>query len=242
MRARRLSIVATAAVAAAATAAVVRSRRRRYPGRTLIISPRQSTFIADDGSVHSVQSAEVQMRPDDLDRMWTASNLENLGRTYWRFLNRATLGLVRVIYGEDERRVILLCRPLTLLRFTVPDYEFDGEHGRVTWWIRDGLLVARPGHGGTGKLSLLVSRQGTSGPTTAMVHVQVEVANFYPSILSGFSVLAYELTQSFVHVLLTHAFLRSLAKLDLAQSTVGALAEAAEGQSSRSDPAAGASV
>jgi hypothetical protein len=34
----------------------------------------------------------------------------------------------------------------------------------------------------------------------------------------------YELTQSFVHVLVTHGFLRSLAKLDLAQSKVGRLA------------------
>jgi hypothetical protein len=32
------------------------------------------------------------------------------------------------------------------------------------------------------------------------------------------------MTQSAVHVLVTHAFLRSLAKLDLAQSKVGVLA------------------
>jgi len=33
-----------------------------------------------------------------------------------KFLSRVTLGLIRVVYGENERRVVLLVRPLTLLR------------------------------------------------------------------------------------------------------------------------------
>ena len=53
--------------------------------------------------------------------------------------------------------------------------------------------------------------------------IEVEVANFYPSIAVGFSMPVYEMTQSAVHVLVTHAFLRSLAKLDLARSKVGLL-------------------
>ena len=56
--------------------------------------------------------------------------------------------------------------------------------------------------------------------------IEVEVANFYPSIAVGFSMPVYEMTQSAVHVLVTHAFLRSLAKLDLATSKVGLLAGA----------------
>ena len=51
------------------------------------------------------------------------------------------------------------------------------------------------------------------------------MANFYPSIAVGFSEPVYEMTQSAVHVLVTHAFLRSLAKLDLARSKVGHLAD-----------------
>jgi hypothetical protein len=54
--------------------------------------------------------------------------------------------------------------------------------------------------------------------------IEVEVANFYPSIAARFSTPVYEMTQSAVHVLVTHAFLRSLAKLDLATSKVGRLA------------------
>ena len=51
------------------------------------------------------------------------------------------------------------------------------------------------------------------------------MANFYPSIAVGFSEPVYEMTQSAVHVLVTHAFLRSLAKLDLARSKVGQFAD-----------------
>ena len=55
--------------------------------------------------------------------------------------------------------------------------------------------------------------------------IEVEVENFYPSIAAGFSMPVYELTQSAIHVLVTHAFLRSLAKLDLAKSKIGQLAD-----------------
>ena len=56
------------------------------------------------------------------------------------------------------------------------------------------------------------------------VHVEVEVANYYPSIASGISGRVYKLTQSWIHVLITHGFLRSLARLDLAESKVGRFA------------------
>jgi hypothetical protein len=53
------------------------------------------------------------------------------------------------------------------------------------------------------------------------------VANFYPAIASRLSRWVYTNTQSRVHVIVTHGFLRSLARLDLATSRVGLL-EAAE--------------
>ncbi len=49
-------------------------------------------------------------------------------------------------------------------------------------------------------------------------HVEVEVANFYPAIASAISRWVYENTQSRIHVLVTHGFLRRLARLDLAES------------------------
>jgi hypothetical protein len=183
--------------------------------------------VSADGSVRSVQTAHLALPSADLDRLWKRANLENLARTYWRFLTRVTLGAIRVRYGTDERRVVLLFPPITLLRFSSPEYEVAADLGRVTWRIRDGLLVARAGRDGSGFLCLEVQRQPAvgDGSETAILQIQVEVANFYPSIASGFSTLIYEATQSFVHVLVTHAFLRSLATLELAETRVGALAD-----------------
>jgi hypothetical protein len=47
----------------------------------------------------------------------------------------------------------------------------------------------------------------------------------------------YMATQAFVHVLVTHAFLRSLAKLDLAESKVGALANLEPVDATDAEPA-----
>jgi hypothetical protein len=204
----------------------------------VIVSPRRSTVIAADGAVRSIQAARVTMSKHDMARLWIPANLENLGRTYWRFLSRATLGLIRVVYGDDERSVVLIARPLTLLRFEAPDYLLEPRRGRISWRIRDGLLVARSGRD-SGWLSLDVTceesldalgdvRTRDVGATASAadrvsIGIEVEVANFYPSIAAGLSTAVYEATQAFIHVLVTHAFLRSLATLELAQSKIGRL-------------------
>ncbi len=201
-----------------------RAQRRRLPGRAVIVSPRQSTVIAKDRGIRSVQTAELTVATSDLERLWHAENLENLARTYWRFLSRVTLGLARVIYGINERRVVALIRPLTLLRFDAPEYVLEPDHGKVSWRIRDGLLVTKGGRG-CGYLALDVRLLGPvpGEPDKAKLRIEVEVANFYPSIARNFSLPVYMATQSFVHVLVTHAFLRSLATLELADSKVGRL-------------------
>ncbi len=209
------------ALAFLAAVGTVLWRRRRLPARAVIVTPGQSTAIAADGAVHSVQTAELSLSAERLDQLWTPANLENLGRTYWRFLSRVTLGLVRVVYGQRERRVVLIGRPLTLLRFDSPEYVLEAEHGKVRWRVRDGMLVARAGRG-SGFLALDVCRERRS-EALARLRIEVEVANFYPAIAAELSMPVYLATQAFVHVLVTHAFLRSLAKLDLAQSKVRAL-------------------
>jgi hypothetical protein len=214
------------ALLAAIAAFVVarRQRRNRMPARAVIISPHRATVVAHDGAVRSVQTAELTVRTEDLDRLWNPTNLENLARTYWRFLSRVTLGMIRVVYGANDRAVVLLAKPLTLLRFDPPEYLLDGYHGNVRWRIRDGLLVARAGRG-CGFLAIDVRRLDDGSPDgRARVHIEVEVANFYPAIAAGFSIPVYEATQSSIHVLVTHAFLRSLANLDLATSKVRTLA------------------
>jgi hypothetical protein len=218
-------VVAPLLIALASVVAFVARRRRRHPAHAVIVSPRKSTVIQRDGAVRSVQSAEITIDEREMEDLWTPANLENLARTYWRFLSRVTLGLIRVVYDADSRSVVLLGRPLTLLRFDTPEYTIEDDHGTVRWRIKDGLLVARAGRG-CGFLSLDVRRHPPDGTRRRRVRIEVEVANFLPSIAAGFSIPVYEMTQSTIHVLVTNAFLRSLAKLDLATSKVGQLAEA----------------
>jgi hypothetical protein len=210
-------------VVLSAAAAYLRRRLRRLPARAVIVSPRESTVVSGDGRVRSVQSAELTFAPAELDRIWGPANLENLGRTYWLFLSRATLGLIRVVYSENTRSVVLLGRPLTLLRFDAPEYTIEPGHGAVRWRIKDGLLVARSGRG-SGYLALDVRREADDAKGRVRLRIAAEVSNFYPSIAVGFGAPVYRMTQSVVHVLVTHSFLRSLAKLRLAESKVGSLA------------------
>lgn len=217
-------LIALAAVSAVAVRRLQRLRRGQLPAHAVIVSPRKSTVIQRDGAVRSVQSAELTVDERDMESLWTPANLENLARTYWRFLSRVTLGLIRVVYDADSRSVVLLGRPLTLLRFDKPDYTLEDDHGTVTWRIRDGLLVARTGRG-CGFLALDVRREPSDDGRRRRMLIEVEVANFFPSIAVGFSIPVYEMTQSAIHVLVTNAFLRSLAKLDLAQSKIGELAD-----------------
>jgi hypothetical protein len=209
-------LIALAAALLGLVVARVR-RRHRLPARTVIVSPRESTVVARDGAVRSVQSAELTTTPASLDKLWNPNNLENLGRTYWLFLTKVTLGFIRVVYTEHARSVVFLTKPFTLLRFETPEYTFEPERGHVSWKIRDGLLVARSGRG-CGELALDVRREGPG-----RLRIEVDVANFYPAIAAGFSMPVYEMTQSAIHVLVTHAFLRSLATLELAESKVGML-------------------
>jgi hypothetical protein len=177
-----------------------------------------------NGAMRSVQAADLSLPEQALAELWSPMHLERLARTYWRFLTRVTLGLIRVLYGESGRSVVLVGRPLKLLTFKPPEYELDGERGVVRWRIERGLLVAKHGRGGHGHLQIDVRRLPASSNGEARVHVEVEVANFHPAIASGFGRRVYNATQARIHVFVTNGFLRSLARLDLAESKVGRLA------------------
>jgi hypothetical protein len=186
---------------------------------------------AAEGSVTTRQVADVTVPRAELDRIWSPAYLERLARTYWRFLTRVSLGLLRVLYSEGAREVVLLTRPLVLLRFHSPEYEAHGNRGAVTWRIDRGLLVAPAGRG-KGYLRITVERpppEEAGDGETVTGRVTSEVASFYPTI-AGWGRFArigrhvYSVTQLRLHVIITHAFLRSLARLDLAESRVGALA------------------
>ncbi|MDQ6915028.1 MAG: hypothetical protein M3155_04370 [Actinomycetota bacterium] len=214
-------------VLAVARAGLALARRLKHPlvARAVIASATDHTTIEPNGAVRTVQSADLRMPADRLDAIWTPMHLERLARTYWRFLRRVTLGVIRVSYTPEERFVVLLTRPFVLLRFQAPEYLMDGHRGIVRWRIERGLLVTREGRG-KGYLQIDIRRSEPGPDGWAIAHVEVEVANFYPWVARAFSTWAYQQTQSRIHVLVTHGFLRSLARLDLATSRVGRLAQA----------------
>src|SRR3954451_23581187 len=197
------------------------ARRERRVPQSVIRDPEEHTVMAEDGAVRSIQAAYVTVPTEELDRLWNPESLERLARTYWKYLSRVTLGLIRVTYTEDERAVVLLVRPLVLLRFRAPEYEFERNRGIVRWRIENGLLVSPRGRGGRGYLEIDVRRLPPEEPGWSTVHVEVEVASFYPAIATWLTGFVYSNTQSKIHVLVTHGFLRSLARRDLEQSAVG---------------------
>jgi len=199
----------------------LKDRRRK----AVIANLRDSTSLdGDTGGVRSVQTADLQLEEAALEEIWSPAYLERLARTYWRFLTRVTLGLIRVRYTPAERSVVLLANPLRLLTFDAPEYEMDRSRGLVRWRIVRGLLVARGGRDGDGYLQIEVRRHPDELPAKARLHVEIEVANFYPSIASRLSRRLYNATQSRIHVIISRAFLRSLARMDLAESRVGRFA------------------
>lgn len=199
------------------------ARRRQALARVQVLDLPQSRY-APDGSVTTRQTAAVTLPRSELERLWTPEYLERLARTYWRFLTRISLGVLRVLFTESSREIVVLARPFVLLRFQKPEYETEADRGGVTWRIDRGLLVARAGRG-RGYLRISVRRPDVEDDRAGQVTVAVssEVASFYPAIAGRFGRAVYAATQLRLHVIITNAFLRSLARLDLAPSVVGAL-------------------
>jgi hypothetical protein len=179
--------------------------------------------ISPHGAVHSSQEAIAELPPAELEKLWHAEYLERLARAYWRYLNKVSLGLIRVVYAPESRTVVLLTRHLPLLSFHAPEYDTDSESGTVTWRINRGLLVAQEGRE-QGYLRISVRKLDEPG----RLHLSVQVQNFYPFIrgrgrFARFGAWLYGQTQVRIHRLVTFGFLRSLARLDLPPSEVGAL-------------------
>jgi hypothetical protein len=217
-------VVLGAMVLLALAPAVWRALRNRMRGapQAVIVDTRSTTAHDwNTGAVQSVQAAEIVMPVRALDEIWSATNLERLASTYWRFLSRVTLGLVHVSYSESDRAIVLIARPLTLISFHVPEYELGPQHGLVRWRIAGGMLVAGRRLTTGGHLEIDVRRQGLAADGRARLLVEVAVRNFYPSIATRISRRLYDATQSRIHVIITRAFLRSLVRLDLAESRVG---------------------
>jgi hypothetical protein len=203
----------------------LRAKQREAKARISVVK-QPETDSNPDGSVTSRNIADVTVPITEIERIWNTEYLERLARTYWRFLTRVSLGLIQVEYGPDSREIVLITRPFVLLRFFAPEYDTESNRGTVTWRINKGLLVAPQGRG---KGFLRISVERRDDPSTEgeiELRVVSEVANFYP-LLAGWGWwkriggVIYRFTQYTIHNIVTSAFFRSLATLDLAESKVG---------------------
>jgi hypothetical protein len=193
----------------------------RRIANAVLADPEEHTVMDSGGAVRSIQAANVDMPEGELIELWKPNNLERLARTYWKYLSRVTLGIIRVTYTDEERAVVVIARPLVLLRFHAPEYDISGDRGIVQWRIQDGLLVSKRNEG---YLEIDVKRMESDRQGYGRVHVEVEIANFYPAIATWVARWVYVQTQSRIHVLVTHGFLRSLARMQLEESAVGRFA------------------
>jgi hypothetical protein len=176
--------------------------------------------VPETGAVDSVQEAEVLLPRLALDRLWRRESLERLARAYWEYLHHVSFGLLRVVYEPSARSVVVVTRPLVVLRFEAPRYSAGEAGGSVEWRIERGLLVAREGRG-SGFLRIAVERSDTAAPSGhARLRVSVAVRNFYPWLrgsgrFARFGTRLYSATQLRIHVIVTRGFLRSLSRFDL---------------------------
>ncbi len=215
-----LLLVPLVAVLAILWAVAVR-RRAQLPAEVRLVDPEGGPTIDADGAARSVQAAELLIPEPALAALWSPASLERLARTYWRFLQRCSLGLIRVAYSEHDRAVVLVCRPFVLIGFDPPMYELTEDRGVVRWQIRGGALVSHRQDRRGGFLQIDVRRLDDADHEHQAIHVEVAVLSFYPAIANAISPRLYAATQSAIHVLVTHGFLRSLARLDLAESRTG---------------------
>ena len=195
-------------------------RKERKIANAVIADPEDHTVMDPSGAVRSIQAANVDMPDEQLDALWSATTLERLARTYWKYLSRISLGLIRVVYSDTGREVVFITKPFVLLRFHPPEYELGPTRGIVRWNIRNGILVAKRDQG---HLEIDVRRCPCENPGFGRVHVEVEVSNFYPMLARPFRWF-YANTQSRIHVVVTHGFLRSLARLQFEESVIGRFA------------------
>jgi hypothetical protein len=103
-------------------------RRREARARVSIVDVPQSE-APPDGSVTTKQAADVTLPRAELEQIWHPEYLERLARTYWRFLTRVSLGLLRVLYTPESREIAVIGRPFVLLRFYAPEYEAEEDWG-----------------------------------------------------------------------------------------------------------------
>ena len=125
--------------------------------------------------------------------------------------------------------MVLLAPPLRLLTFQAPEYEMDASPRARALADRARAAGLQAGPRRRRHLQIEVRRQPGDGrprPAPACTS-RSRWPTSTPRSPPALSLRVYNATQSRIHVIVTYGFLRSLARLDLAESRVGSLADAA---------------
>lgn len=169
--------------------------------------------LASTGGLKCAQSAVITVGADLFEEIWQPDTLDLLAQSYWKYIERRSLGLIRM-RKDDESRVVSSLG-IHLLRFREPEFATGEDFGEVTWPIDRGVLVARDGRGqGYLKISVKLDDH-IHGEGRKRFTVTSEVANFYPFIRSSgrfarAGTWIYSKTQLRTHIAVTKGFLKSL--------------------------------
>ncbi|MCB0830679.1 MAG: hypothetical protein KDB64_07125, partial [Solirubrobacterales bacterium] len=168
------------------------------------------------GGITCEQEALIKVDRETFEEIWTPSTLELLARSYWDFIRRRTVGLIRIRYAPDSQTVTLLGR-IPLLRFRSPEFSTGSEKASIRWPIDRGLLVARDGRG-KGFLQIEARRRDGGDPDFPSLAVTSTVSNFYPWIrgtgrFARLGTWIYSQTQLRIHIAVTRGFLGSLTSI-----------------------------
>ena len=187
-----------------------------------ISEPDDHTVMDAGGAVRSIQAANVTMPEGELEELWTPLYLERLARTYWKYLSRVSLGLIRVEYTPTRARASCCCAGRSsCCASRAPEYDISDGRGIVRWRIRDGVLVASATRATWRSTSAATRRRSpATRRRTSRSRSRTSTRRSRPAIARWF----YKMTQSRIHVLVTHGFLRSLARRELEASAVGRFA------------------
>jgi hypothetical protein len=157
-------------------------------------------ILADDHSVFSVQRLTIPAA----ERVRFSA--PELLRFYFEYLERCTLGLIRVAESAAGIEFILTPGGLVLIRFAPPLHEKADDREKTTLQIAGGLLV-QPLECDRGQLDFMVER------LAAGTRLTLQLSDYCPLLLGSSSPSRlrkwlYRLTQSYIHKVVTVRFLR----------------------------------
>ena len=205
------------------------NRRREQPVANALISAiRRTTRRWTAGAVRSDPGRQRGHAADEaLAELWPPTNLERLARTYWCTSSRVSLGLIRVHYSRRRARTSSSSpAPSSCCASSPPEYELTRDRGdRALAHPR--RPARRRARGDDGYLEIDVRRLPSERAGYGALHVEVEVANFYPA-LAGRSVVLRQ--HAVAHPRDRHPRIpQAPGPLELEESAVGRFAEPSGG-------------